>query len=77
MSVQKDCYATLKRINLKLYHCGKVALTVRSGYGKYGIDASDTNANISPLLPIRQLLFWLEAFESGLDYANSESEVTL
>ena len=77
MSVQKDCYATLKRINLKLHHCGKVELAVRSGYGKYGVDASDTNANVSPLLPIRVLLLWLEAFESGLDYATDESKVTL
>lgn len=76
MSVWADCYMTLQRVNAKLAYHGKASLELRTGYGKVGLSQFATNNDVSPLMTRRQLLFWLEAFESGMDYATAESEVT-
>lgn len=76
MSVWEDCHMILQRVNTKIDSMKRLTFYIRHAYGKVGISGCVTNTDITPLMTRRQLLFWLEAFESGMDYANDESQVT-
>ena len=43
-------------------------ITIQQAYGRCRVYIGDGN-HISPALPRGQLLDWMEAFETGLDYA--------
>jgi hypothetical protein len=72
MTLTQELTLTLRVVNRKLFQLNKPALVLRSAYGKKGVSQAVSCRDVSPSLTMRQLVLWLEAFDTCLDYTQRE-----
>lgn len=63
----RDLFDAVARINSQLEDEALPTITLRNGYGFWGVDYEITRSHLTQLVSKREVLMWLEGFEKAID----------